>query len=65
MTGHPISEPVLKDAFSRLEPALEVMPEQLQQAAEHARQLGFIPSSDLSGMVDTSLPREVFPDAGM
>ncbi|WNG32837.1 ABC transporter substrate-binding protein [Archangium violaceum] len=59
VTGHPISEPILKDSFSRLEPALEVMPEQLQQAAQHAQQLGFISSSDLSGMVDTSLLKEV------
>ncbi|AKI99617.1 NitT/TauT family transport system substrate-binding protein [Archangium gephyra] len=59
VTGHPISEPVLKDAFSRLQPALEVNPGQLQQAAEHARQLGFISSSDLSGLVDDSLLREV------
>ncbi|WNG43330.1 ABC transporter substrate-binding protein [Archangium minus] len=65
VTGHPISEPILKDSFSRLEPALEVMPEQLQQAAQHAQQLGFISSSDLSGMVDTSLLKEVMgQDAG-
>jgi NitT/TauT family transport system substrate-binding protein len=59
VTGRPLSEPILKDAFSRLEPAMEVLPEQLQEAAEHARQLGFIPSSDLSGLVDTSLLEEV------
>lgn len=62
-TGKPIAAPVVTDAFTRLEPALEVMPEQLQQAAEHARGLGFIPSADLSGLVDTSLLREVAPDA--
>ncbi|QRK11865.1 ABC transporter substrate-binding protein [Archangium violaceum] len=59
VTGHPMSEPLLKDSFSRMEPALEVRPEQLQQAARHAQQLGFIPSSDLSGLVDTSLLEEV------
>lgn len=64
VTGHPISEPVLKDAFSRLQPALEVSPSQLQQAADHARQLGFISSSDLSGMVDDSLLREVMGAQG-
>ncbi|QRN96624.1 ABC transporter substrate-binding protein [Archangium violaceum] len=64
VTGHPISEPILKDSFSRLDPALEAMPAQLEQAARHAQQLGFIPSSDLSGLVDTSLLREVMaPDA--
>ncbi|HEX5746133.1 MAG TPA: ABC transporter substrate-binding protein [Archangium sp.] len=64
VTGHPISEPVLKDAFSRLRPALEVEPGPLQQAAEHARQLGFIPSADLSGLVDDSLLREVMGAQG-
>lgn len=65
VTGHPMSEPLLKDSFSRLEPALEVMPDQLQQAAQHAQQLGFISSSDLSGFVDTSLLKEVMgQDAG-
>ncbi len=57
--GRPIANAVLQDAFSRLEPALQVMPEQLKQAADHARQLGFIPSSDLSGLVDTHLLNEV------
>ena len=64
VTGHPISEPVLKDAFSRLQPALEVEPGSLKQAAEHARQLGFISSSDLSGMVDGTLLREVMGAQG-
>jgi NitT/TauT family transport system substrate-binding protein len=70
VTGHPISEPVLKDAFTRLEPALDPVPAQLQTAAEHAQQLGFISSSDLKGLVDDSLLREVMatpsaaPDAG-
>jgi NitT/TauT family transport system substrate-binding protein len=41
------------------------MPGQFQQAAEHARELGFIPSADLSGLVDTSLLHEVAPDAGL
>jgi NitT/TauT family transport system substrate-binding protein len=63
-TGKPIAAPVVTDAFTRLEPALQVMPDQLQQAAEHARGLGFIPSADLSGLVDTSLLREVAPDSG-
>ncbi|HEY0094612.1 MAG TPA: ABC transporter substrate-binding protein [Archangium sp.] len=63
VSGHPISQPVLQDAFSRLEPALEVLPGQLQQAAGHAQALGFIPSSDLTGLVDTSLLEEVLREA--
>lgn len=61
-TSKTLAEPILKDAFSRLEPAMDVMPEQLQEAAEHARQLGFIASSDLSGMIDTSLLQEVLSE---
>jgi NitT/TauT family transport system substrate-binding protein len=61
-TGKPLSEAILKDAFSRLEPATDVMPEQLQEAAEHARQLGFISNADLSGMIDTSLIQEVMSE---
>jgi NitT/TauT family transport system substrate-binding protein len=41
-----------------------VVPSQLQQAAEHAKQLGFIPSSDLSGLVDTSLLKKVMGEQG-
>jgi NitT/TauT family transport system substrate-binding protein len=63
VTGKPLSEPILRDAFSRLEPAMDVMPDQLQQAAEHARQLQFISSSDLSGLVDTSLLEEVLRES--
>jgi NitT/TauT family transport system substrate-binding protein len=63
VSGHPISPPVLQDAFSRLEPAMEVLPAQLQQAASHAQALGFISSSDLTGLVDTSLLEEVLKEA--
>ena len=59
VAGKPLPEPILRDAFSRLAPAQDVMVEQLHTAAEHARQLGFVPSSDLTGMVDTSLLQEV------
>lgn len=59
VTRKPLADAILRDAFSRLEPAQDVMPEQLHEAAEHARQLGFIPSADLSGFVDTSLYEEV------
>ena len=64
VTRKPLAEPILRDAFSRLEPALDVMPEQLHEAAEHARQLGFIPSADLTGFVDTSLFEEVLREDG-
>lgn len=63
VSGHPIGQSVLLDAFSRLEPALEVLPGQLQEAAGHAQALGFIPSSDLTGLVDTSLLDEVLQES--
>ena len=63
VTGRPIATPVLQDAFTRLEPSLEPAPEKLRLAAEHAQQLGFVSSADLSGMVDTSLLREVLQEA--
>ncbi len=73
VTVTPLSSPDILGLFSngKLEGAwvpepwgarMEAVPEQLQQAAEHARQLGFIPSSDLKGLVDDSLPREVLAE---
>jgi NitT/TauT family transport system substrate-binding protein len=59
IAGKTLPPAVLGDAFSRLEPSLQVMPEQLQQAADHAQHLGFLPSADLQGLVDTTLLNEV------
>ena len=59
LAGKQLPPAVLAEAFSRLEPALQVMPEQLQQAADHARQLGFLPEANLEGLVDTTLLNEV------
>lgn len=55
LTGHPLPEPVLLDAFSRLEPTLDPLRGQLVEGARQARELGFAPEGDLSGLVDSSL----------
>ena len=55
LTGHPLGEAVLQDAFSRLEPSPDPLAAQLAEGARHAQQLGYAPAGDVSGMVDTSL----------
>lgn len=59
LTGKALPLPVLKDAFSRLEPALRPLPQVLSLAAKHAQEIGFAPSADVGGMVDTSLLDEL------
>jgi NitT/TauT family transport system substrate-binding protein len=59
LTGKPLKPPILKDAFSRLEPALRPLPQVLSLAAKHAQELGYVPNSDVGGMVDTSLLDEL------
>jgi NitT/TauT family transport system substrate-binding protein len=59
LTGKPLPLPVLKDAFSRLEPALRPLPQALSLAAKHAQELGYAPSADVGGMVATSLLDEL------
>ena len=59
ITSKPLKPEVLQDAFSRMQPALVPEQEALARAAQHAHELGFIPSADISGIVDTSLLNEV------
>ncbi|ACL67457.1 ABC transporter, substrate-binding protein, aliphatic sulfonates family [Anaeromyxobacter dehalogenans 2CP-1] len=59
LTGKPLPEPVLHDAFSRIDPASDPMAAQLALMAEQARALGFAPAGDVSGMVDGSLLQEL------
>ncbi len=59
LTGKALPLPVLTDAFSRLGPALRPLPQVLSLAAKHAQELGFVPSADVGGMVDTSLLDEL------
>jgi NitT/TauT family transport system substrate-binding protein len=54
LTGHPLPEPVLQDAFSRLEPTTDPLAEQLAEGAHRAQALGYAPPGDLAGMVDAT-----------
>jgi NitT/TauT family transport system substrate-binding protein len=58
LTRKPLPEPVLKDAFSRLEPSLDPVPTALARSAQHARELGYLTRDDISGLVDLSLLEE-------
>lgn len=59
LTRHELKPEVLEQAFTRLEPALEVQPQVLQEEARHAAALGYLPQAELQGMVDTSLLEQV------
>jgi NitT/TauT family transport system substrate-binding protein len=61
LTQHPLPDPVLKDAFSRMEPTVDPLPAQLAKGVENARALGFAPDGDLSRLVDRSLLDEAGP----
>ncbi|HEX8908417.1 MAG TPA: ABC transporter substrate-binding protein [Anaeromyxobacteraceae bacterium] len=54
LTGHPLPDAVLQDAFSRLEPTADPLARQLAEGARHAQELDFAPPGDLAGMVDAS-----------
>ncbi|WP_240357185.1 MULTISPECIES: hypothetical protein [Myxococcus] len=54
LTQKPLPAPILQGAFSRLQPSLDPVSSALNTAAHHAKDVGFIPSADLSGFVDLS-----------
>ncbi len=58
LTGHPLSDALLQDAFSRMEPTAEPLGEQLVTGAKHAQALKFAPPGSLEGIVDPSLLEE-------
>lgn len=62
LTGAPLAPALLEDAFSRLEPGLRLDPAQLRTAAQHAKELGYLPSDDVAGAVDESLLLEVLAE---
>jgi NitT/TauT family transport system substrate-binding protein len=55
LTGHPLPDAVLLDAFSRLEPTVDPLRRQLELGARHAQELKFAPAGEVSGMVDESM----------
>lgn len=58
LTGHPLPEAVLDDAFARIDPTTDPLRGQLVEGARAARELGFAPEGDLAALVDTSLLEE-------
>lgn len=61
LTHHPLSEEVLRDAFSRLELLADPLPEALIRCGQHAIELGYLPPAELSGLVDSSLLSSAAP----
>lgn len=59
LTGKPLPAPVLKDAFSRMEPVSDPLAPQLVEMARRAQALGFAPPGDVSGIVDPTVLREI------
>jgi len=59
LTGKAVSSAVLTQAFSRMEFQVDPMASQLAEMAASSEALGYIPHSDLSGLVDPSLLQEV------
>jgi NitT/TauT family transport system substrate-binding protein len=55
LTGKPLPAPVLQDAFSRIQPSLDPVPPVLAEVARQAKDLGYLPNADVSGLVDTHL----------
>jgi len=55
LTSKPLPPGILQQAFSRLEPSLDPLPQALATAAEHAKALGFITDANIDGLVDLSL----------
>ncbi|HEX9241466.1 MAG TPA: ABC transporter substrate-binding protein [Anaeromyxobacter sp.] len=58
-TGKPLTDPVLRDALSRLEPLSEPLAPQLARMAQDTQALGFAPKGDVSGLVDATLLRDL------
>lgn len=58
-TGKKLKPPVLKAAFSRMEPTNDPLAAALQETARRAQALGFAPPGDVSAMVDASLLQEI------
>ncbi len=59
LTSKPMPAPLIRDAFSRLEPSLDPVPAALATAAQHAKDLGFTADADINGLVDLSVLDEV------
>ena len=64
ITGHPLPDRVLQDAFSRLEPNAEPLTDQLVRGAQDAQGLKYAPPGDVSGLVDRGPLEEAKREGG-
>jgi len=62
ITAHPLDSKLLQNAFSRIQPTTDPMEKQLGTLFKHARELGYLPNSDISGLVDRTLVTEIRPE---
>jgi NitT/TauT family transport system substrate-binding protein len=63
LTGKPITPTVLEQSFSRMELLTDPLEDQLREAARHAAELEYIPSADITGLVDARLLEELRAEA--
>ncbi|MBK5445571.1 MULTISPECIES: aliphatic sulfonate ABC transporter substrate-binding protein [Peribacillus] len=59
LTGKELSKEEVTSAFSRLEVTTEVNEQVIQEMADISKEAGYVPSSDIKGMVDLSILKEV------
>ncbi|HYH99867.1 ABC transporter substrate-binding protein [Hyalangium sp.] len=59
LASKPLAPAILKEAFSRLEPSLDPEQSALAETARHAKELGYLATEDVSGLVDLLLLNEV------
>jgi NitT/TauT family transport system substrate-binding protein len=64
ITGSSLSPTILSTAWQNLTFTVDPIAGSLQQSADDARDLGFLPSSDLAGIYDLALLNEVLREAG-
>lgn len=60
-TRKPLPEPILREAFGRLEATFDPLPDSLQVFFERARTAGYFRKGSIEGMVDLRLLQEVQP----
>jgi NitT/TauT family transport system substrate-binding protein len=58
-TGQALDAEVAKVAFSRLEPELHPSEEHLKEVARHSKGLGYLPTDEIAGIVNTGLLDEI------
>ncbi len=63
LTGKKLSPEILKQAFSRIEPTIQPLPDAMAQNAKHAQELGYVSNADVTGMIDPSILASVLSSA--